>query len=59
MTSNRSTLGLRCGQPGFVNLSAIRRAARERWLIACFSAVEYWPRVRPPGGSVAGSKIGS
>jgi hypothetical protein len=37
----------------------IRRAARARCEMACFSRGSYWPNVRPPGGSPAGSKIGS
>ena len=35
----------------------MRRAARERCEIACFSAADHWPRVRPPGGSGSGSKM--
>ena len=38
---------------------AIRRAARARCEIRFFSSAVHWPSVRPPGGSPAGSKIGS
>src|SRR5665811_844262 len=37
----------------------IRRAARARWLTACFRAGDHSPTVAPPGGSPCGSKIGS
>ena len=45
--------------PSSDSCGAIRRAARARCEIACFSAGLHSPRVRPPGGSVAGSKMGS
>ena len=38
---------------------ARRRAALARCEMACFSAGVHSPSVRPPGGSEAGSKIGS
>ena len=45
--------------PRAARRGTIRRAARARCEIACFSAAVYSPSVRPPGGSAAGSKIGS
>ena len=46
-------------KPRAANRGAIRRAARARCEIAFFSAGVHRPSVRPPGGSLAGSKIGS
>lgn len=46
-------------KPRRTSLGARRRAARPRWEIRCFSSAAYSPKVRPPGGSRAGSKIGS
>ena len=45
--------------PSAASRGAIRRAARARCEIAFFSAGVHRPSVRPPGGSDAGSKIGS
>ena len=45
--------------PSAASRAAIRRAARARCEIRCFSAAVHSPSVRPPGGSLAGSKIGS
>ena len=49
----------RAQNPSATSLGVIRRAARARCEIACFSAGVHRPSVRPPGGSDAGSKIGS
>ena len=46
-------------KPCAASRGAIRRAARARCEMACFSAGVQSPSVRPPGGSEAGSKIGS
>ncbi len=46
-------------KPSRASFGARRRAARPRWEIRCFSSGAYSPKVRPPGGSPAGSKIGS
>ena len=45
--------------PSAASFGTMRRAARARCEIAFFSAGVQRPRVRPPGGSLAGSKIGS
>ena len=47
------------GQLSAARWGAIRRAARARCEIRFFSAADHSPSVRPPGGSLAGSKIGS
>ena len=46
-------------QPSARRYSAMARAALPRCDRACFSAALIWPTVRPPGGSDAGSKMGS
>ncbi len=46
-------------KPRRTSFGARRRAARPRWEMRCFSSGAYSPKVRPPGGSRAGSKIGS
>ena len=46
-------------QPSPRRCSAMARAALPRCDRACFSPALIWPTVRPPGGSVAGSKMGS
>ena len=45
--------------PSVASFRLIRRAARARCEISFFSAALHSPSVRPPGGSEAGSKIGS
>ena len=45
--------------PSSRRIGLIRRAARPRCETACFSAAVHSPNVRPPGGSLSGSKIGS
>src|SRR6185295_14696389 len=45
--------------PSSRRIGVIRRAARPRCETAPFSSADHRPNVRPPGGSPAGSKIGS
>ena len=45
--------------PSVASFRLMRRAARARCEISFFSAALHSPSVRPPGGSEAGSKIGS
>ena len=49
----------RAQNPSAMSLGVIRRAARARCEMACFSEGVHRPSVRPPGGSEAGSKMGS
>jgi O-antigen ligase len=46
-------------KPSRVRTWRIRRAALPRWEMPFFASADHRPRVRPPGGSPAGSKIGS
>jgi O-antigen ligase len=46
-------------KPSWSRMRRIRRAALPRWEMLFFASADQRPSVRPPGGSLAGSKIGS
>lgn len=45
--------------PSSWSSGAMRAAARARWEIRFLASADHCPSVRPPGGSCAGSKMGS
>ena len=49
----------RAQNPSLSRMGRIRRAALPRWETLFFASWDQRPSVRPPGGSLAGSKIGS